>query len=388
MSDKKCTPCRPNSVGGQAVIEGVMMKNGTKVALAIRKEDGSVEVKNSEFHPLKEKHKWINIPILRGIVGFIESMVLSVRTLGDSTEMLGIDELEEKEKQEKAEKKAKKKLEKEAKKQGITVEELAKKTEEVSEKTEKDEKSTEKKEKGSASTGFIMVISLILGFALAIALFMFLPTYATDGINYLVTKYTAYEGINHYLQAAIEGFIKILIFIVYIASVSMMKDIKRTFSYHGAEHKSIACYESGMELTPENARKCSRFHPRCGTSFLFVMLLISIIVGIFIPEFEGMSWLRSVIKLATLPLIMGIGYEFIMLAGKHPNVLTRILSAPGLWMQRITTREPDESQLEVAIVALKYALVEDFPDFDRTAYAPPSKEDTPREETAPTDEAV
>lgn len=368
MSDKKCTPCRPNSVGGQAVIEGVMMKNGTRVALAVRKADGSVEIKNSEFHPVKEKHRWVNIPILRGIVGFIESMILSVKTLGDSTEMLGIDELEEKEKQEKAEKKAKKKLEKEAKKQGVSVEELAKKTEEVSEKAEKTEEKAEKKDKESASTGFIMVISLILGFALAIALFMFLPTYATDGINYLVTKYTEYEGINHYLQAAIEGFIKILIFIVYIASVSMMKDIKRTFSYHGAEHKSIACYESGMELTPENARKCTRFHPRCGTSFLFVMLLLSIIIGIFIPEFEGMSWLRSVIKLATLPLIMGIGYEFIMLAGKHNNWFTRALSAPGLWMQRLTTKEPDDYQLAIAICAIKSTMPEEFPDFDVSEY--------------------
>lgn len=372
MSDKKCTPCRPNSVGGQAVIEGVMMKNGTKVALAIRKEDGSVEVKNSEFHPLKEKHKWINIPILRGIVGFIESMILSVKTLGDSTEMLGIDELEEKEKQEKAEKKAQKRLEKEAKKQGVSVEELAKNSEDVSENEQaavSSQQSAEKKEKGSASTGFIMVLSLILGFALAIALFMFLPTYATDGINYLVTKYTDLDGINHYLQSAIEGIIKILIFIVYIASVSLMKDIKRTFSYHGAEHKSIACYESGMELTPENARKCSRFHPRCGTSFLFVMLLLSIVIGIFIPEFEGMSWLRSVIKLATLPLIMGIGYEFIMLAGKHNNWFTRALSAPGLWMQRLTTKEPDDYQLAIAICAIKATMPEEFPDFDVSEYA-------------------
>ncbi len=381
MSDKKCAPCRPNSVGGQAVIEGVMMKNGTRVALAIRKEDGSVEIKNSEFHPAKEKHKWLNIPILRGIVGFVESMILSFRTLGDSTEMLGIDELEEKEKQEKEAKKAKRKLEKEARKKGVAVEELEKKAEDVSvneesvteaENSEKAEDVSEKpskESKGSASTGFIMAISLVLGLALAIALFMFLPTYATDGINYLVTKYTDLEGINHYLQATIEGVIRILIFIIYIASVSFMKDIKRTFSYHGAEHKSIACYESGMELTPENARKCSRFHPRCGTSFLFVMLLISIIVGIFIPEFEGMSWLRSVCKVATLPLIMGIGYEFIMLAGKHNNWFTRMLSAPGLWMQRLTTKEPDDYQLAIAICAIKATMPEEFLDFDVSEYA-------------------
>lgn len=373
MSEKKCAPCRPNSVGGQAVIEGVMMKNGTRVALAIRKEDGSVEVKNSEFHPLKEKHKWINIPILRGIVGFVESMILSFRTLGDSTEMLGIDELEEKEKAEKAEKKAKRKLEKQAKKQGVTVEELQKSAEdndtENIEKSEEVSKKAEKKDNGSASTGFIMAISLVLGLVLAIALFMFLPTYATDGINYLVTKYTEHDGINHYLQATIEGVIRILIFIIYIASVSLMKDIKRTFSYHGAEHKSIACYESGMELTPENARKCSRFHPRCGTSFLFVMIIISIVVGIFIPEFEGMSWLRSVCKVACLPLIMGIGYEFIMLAGKHNNRLTRALSAPGLWMQRLTTKEPDDKQLAIAICAIKATMPEEFPNFDPSEYA-------------------
>ena len=147
-----------------------------------------------------------------------------------------------------------------------------------------------------------------------------------------------------------------------------MKDIKRTFAYHGAEHKSIACYEKGLELTPENARKCSRFHPRCGTSFLFVMLLIGIIVGMFIPEFENMSWLRSLIKLATLPIIMGVGYEFIMLAGKHDNWLTRALSAPGLWMQRLTTKEPDDYQLAVAICAIKATMPEEFPDFDPSEY--------------------
>ena len=364
MAEKKCPPCRLNSVGGQAVIEGVMMKNGTRVALAVRKEDGSVEINNSEFHPLKEKHKWLNIPVLRGIVGFIESMVLSVKTLNTSTNMLGLDELEEKERAEKQAKKERKRLEKQANKQGVSYEELAKTTEDVAVKEEK----TEKKSKNSSSTGIIMVLSLIFGFALAMFLFMALPTMATDGINYLVTKYTDFNGINHYLQAGIEGVIKILIFIVYIASVSFMKDIRRTFAYHGAEHKSIACYEKGLELTPENAKKCSRFHPRCGTSFLFVMLIISIIVGMFIPEFDSMPWLRVVCKIATLPLIMGIGYEFIMLAGKHNNWFTRMLSAPGLWMQRLTTKEPNEHQLAIAICAIKATMPEEFPDFDLEGY--------------------
>ncbi len=394
MADKNCPPCRLNSVGGQAVIEGVMMKNGTQVALAIRKEDGSVEVKNSEFHPLKEKHKWLNIPILRGIVGFVESMVLSFRTLSDSTNMLGLDELEEKEKAEKQAKKEKKKAEKLARKNGVSAEvleenikdvsineeaiaekESSEKAEDLSENcknqgdvSENNHKDTQEKKNGGASTGFIMAISLVLGLALALFLFMALPTYATDGINYLVTRFTSLNGINHYLQAGIEGLIRIIIFIAYIASVSFMKDIKRTFSYHGAEHKSIACYEKGLELTPENAKKCSRFHPRCGTSFIFVMLIISIIVGMFIPEFEEMPWLRVVCKIATLPLIMGVGYEFIMLAGKHNNWFTRMLSAPGLWMQRLTTKEPNEQQLAIAICAIKATMPEEFPDFNVEDY--------------------
>ena len=140
-----------------------------------------------------------------------------------------------------------------------------------------------------------------------------------------------------------------------------MKDIKRTFSYHGAEHKSIACYEQGLELTPENARKCSRFHPRCGTSFLFVMLLISIIVGMFIPEFSH-AWIRSLVKLATLPIIMGVGYEFIMLAGKHDNLFTRIISAPGVWLQHITVFKPTDDMIECAIAAMKEVIPEDNSD--------------------------
>ncbi len=385
MKKEKCsnTTCRTTSVGGQAVIEGVMMKNQTDVALAIRKADGSIEIKKSEFHPAKEKHKWLNIPILRGIVGFIESMKLSFRTLGDSTSMLGLDELEEKEKAEKEAKKAQRKAEKEAKKKGVSVEEIEKSSEEVSKKEGKEKKK-------DSSTGLIMAVSLILGLALALFLFMILPTFITDLINIpidsygkenLLTEDTAFISVlrdeygiptgyalRHVLQAIIEGIIRIVIFIIYLASVSLMKDIRRTFSYHGAEHKSIACYEAGLDLTPENARKCSRFHPRCGTSFLFVMLLISIIIGVFIPEFENMPWLRYVLKIATIPLVMGIGYEFIMLAGKHRNWLTRVLSAPGLWMQRITTKEPDDYQLAVAICAIKATMPEEFPDFDPSEY--------------------
>lgn len=350
--------CRLNRVGGQAVIEGVMMKNGQEVALAVRKEDGTIEIEKSKFVALKTKHKWLNIPIIRGIVGFFESLVLSFKTLSKATDMLGLDEEDEKLKAEKQAKKEARRKEKLAKK-GIVEEEkpedVAKKAEDVAKK--------EEKEGSGATTVFIMVISLILGLGLTLFLFSALPTMVTELICKLFS--IDKDGNMRYLLAGVEGLIKILIFVIYLASVTLMKDIRRTFQYHGAEHKSIACFESGMELTPENARKCTRFHPRCGTSFMFVMILLGVIVGMFIPKW---GWVRIVIKIALMPVIMGVGYEFIMLAGKHENWLTRALSAPGLWMQRITTKEPDDNQLAIAICAIKASMPEEFPDFDPSEY--------------------
>ena len=357
--------CRKNKVGGQAVIEGVMMKNGQEVALAVRKEDGTIEIEKSQFVALKTKHKWINIPILRGIVGFFESMVLSFKTLGKATDMLGLEEEDERLKAEKQAKKEAKKKEKLAKK-GIVAEEkpldAIEKEENAKEKKDKEEK----KNGSGATTVFIMVISLLLGLALALFLFSVLPTVVANFIGDLLDLDT--KGAGRYILAGVEGVVKVIIFIAYLGLVSLMKDIRRTFQYHGAEHKSIACFESGMELTPENAKKCARYHPRCGTSFMFVMILLGIIVGMFIPQWGDMAWLRIIIKIALLPVIMGVGYEFIMLAGKHENWLTKALSAPGLWMQRITTKEPDEYQLAIAICAIKASMPEEFPDFDPTEY--------------------
>lgn len=353
MDKKQELCCRKNRVGGQAVIEGVMMKKGEEVALAVRRDDGTIEIDKSKFVALKTNHKWINIPILRGVVGFFESLVLSFKTLGKATDMLG---LEEEEKRLKAEKAAKKEAKKNAKGKASSF---------VEEKAKEDKKEEEKKESG-ATTVVIMAISLVLGLGLALFLFSFLPTLVT---NWLVDWFEIdHTGGWQYGLAAIEGAIKVLIFIGYLVLVSLMKDIRRTFQYHGAEHKSIACFEAGMELTPENAKKCTRFHPRCGTSFMFVMILLGIVVGMFIPQWGDMAWLRVLIKIAILPLIMGVGYEFIMLAGKHENWLTRALSAPGLWMQRITTREPDEYQLAIAICAIKASMPEEFPDFDPSEY--------------------
>jgi uncharacterized protein YqhQ len=209
-----------------------------------------------------------------------------------------------------------------------------------------------------------MVLSLFLGLGLSALLFVFLPIWITAGINFLI-------GLGFGLSmpvgvtAILEGLIKVGIFVGYLAGVSLMPDIKRTFMYHGAEHKSIACFEAGEELTPENAKKHTRFHPRCGTSFMFFMILLGIFAGLIIktliPGLE--TWAYTLIRLLILPLLMGLGYEFIRFAGKHPSWFTRALSAPGLWMQRITTKEPTEDMLEVAITSLKCALRDDYPEF-------------------------
>ncbi len=321
----KCDPCRRNKVGGQAVIEGVMMKRGEKTALATRRDDGTVEIKNNSFVSIKKKIKFLGIPILRGVVGFIESMMLSFKTMNDATDALGLEEEE-----------------------GKTEQWL-------------------KKHLGIKLTDIVMVIGMILGVGLALALFMYLPALITA----LVQDYIATPNnvtLNRYAVAGIEGGVKVFVFILYLLLVSLMKDIRRVFQYHGAEHKSIACYEAGLELTPENAKKCTRFHPRCGTSFMFVMILLGIFVGMLFPP-EWAPWQRSLAKIATLPIVMGLGYEFIMLAGKHENFLTKIMSAPGLWMQRITTKEPDEKQLAIAICAIKASMPEEFPDFDPSEYA-------------------
>lgn len=308
--------CRLGTVGGQAVLEGVMMKNKRNWAVAVRMPDMSIKVTKGEHITLKDRYKFFRIPIIRGIVNFVESMIFSYKTLAISTESMGLDEIE-------AESKFEKWLDKHLGKNLMNV---------------------------------VMGIAAVLGVCLGVGLFFFLPIWITRGVEALC------GGNIGWFKNLLEGIIKIVIFIGYLLAVSLMKDIRRTFEYHGAEHKSIFCYESGEELTLENARKHKRFHPRCGTSFLFVMLFLSILIY----SLPFITWdnmlLRLVTKLLMLPLIVGIGFEFIMFSGKHDNLLTRILSAPGKWMQHITTREPDDGQLECAIAALKCALPEEFPE--------------------------
>ena len=302
---------RLGKVGGQAVLEGVMMRSGDNISVSVRAMDGTIATKNSKFHSLRQKHKILGLPLIRGVVSFIESMRMSFSTLNDSANLLGIEEEEGK-----FEKWVKKKF-------------------------------------GATALDILMPIAMLIGIVMAVGIFFFLPIWVCN----LLLRLT--DGDIGRWRSAIEGGLRIVIFILYLTLISLMPDIRRTFEYHGAEHKSIFCYESGEELTVENVKKHKRFHPRCGTSFMFVMLFIGILLGFLIP-FENI-WLRTGCKLLLLPFTVGIGYEFLMYAGKHDNLLIRVLSAPGLWMQRITTREPDDAQIEVAIASLKNAMPDEFP---------------------------
>ncbi len=332
---KKEVNPRLGVVGGQAVLEGVMMKHGERYSVAVRKGDGTVEVVNDKHVSLRKKNKFFNLPLIRGVVNMIEMMALSVKTLNTSAEIYGLEDENAPEAEEsRFEKWMKKKFGDKAEKVLINA---------------------------------VMVIGVVLGLALAVGLFIFLPGFLTQ----LIDTHLAGGQLGSW-KNVIEGVMKVVIFICYLALCSLMKDMRRTFEYHGAEHKSIFCYEAGEELTPENVKKYRRFHPRCGTSFMFVI----IIIGIFVSMLPIVSWenvfLRTATKLLLLPIVVGLGFEFIIFAGKHDNPVTRLLSAPGLLMQRITTREPDLEQIEVAIHALKSSMPEEFPD-----YICPEKKDEP-----------
>lgn len=311
------------SVGGQALIEGVMMQGPRGMATAVRKPDGEILTEYHTIKLLRNKNKFFNIPIIRGIVGFVESMVMGYKTLMYSAEVSGMEEFEE--------------------------EDMNKFERRLNDKM------------GEKLVNVVTAIGSVLGVVLAFLLFFYVPVLvfnkANEWANGAITDF----------QGLIEGVMKILIFVIYIAIVSRMKDIKRLFMYHGAEHKSIACYEAGLDLTVENAKKCTRFHPRCGTSFIFVVLIFSIvfytIIAKIFPVIAADRILWLILKLVFLPIIMGICYEFIRYAGRHDNLFVKIVSAPGLWMQRLTTKEPTDDILEVGIAAIK-AVITDNPEDD------------------------
>lgn len=333
---------KKTSIGGQALIEGIMMKGPYKTSMAVRKKDGTIDISEVEEKHLKDKCSIFGWPLIRGMVNLIESMVTGYKTLMKSADISGFADLEDEQ----------------SEKDEATVEATA---DPSAESEQPSETSQEPEKKESALTGFIMIIGCVLGVLLAVALFMYLPSLAFKGIDYLVPyDLKMYKGL-------IEGVIKMAIFVGYIAVTALEKDIKRVFMYHGAEHKTIFCYESGEELTVENVRGFTRFHPRCGTSFMFLMLAIGILVSsvlvMVLPDFIiSRNYIWVPIKILTLPLVCGLGYELIKICGKHDNFITRIIAAPGLWIQRLTTKEPDDSMIEIAIAAVNEVIPEDGSD--------------------------
>ncbi len=288
-----------SKIGGQAVMEGIMMKNGNQYAVAVRKPDSDIEVEIFQYEGIVKNEKIRNLPLLRGVFSFIESLVIGMGALTFSASFF------EEEEQDKGK--------------------------------EKDGEKEKKKE------DFAMTLTVAFSVLLAVGIFILLPY----GISLVFQKYIS----SHIIISLLEGILRLLIFVGYVAGISLMPDIKRVYMYHGAEHKCINCVEHGMELTLENVRKSSKQHKRCGTSFLLLVMLISILLFMFI--YVKSRWLRLFLCLALIPVIAGISYEFIRLAGRKDNGFVNLLSKPGLMLQKITTREPEDSMIEVGIASVE-----------------------------------
>ena len=304
---------RSCKMGGQAVIEGVMMRYKNSVAVSVRKSDGSIRVGRMKYISASAKHPFLKWPIVRGVVSFVDSLSLGIRTLMYSANIFEEEASEEEKTQEK-------------------------KSQVVSE-SMKDKNTT----KGEAA---LMTGTVLFSLVVSVALFVLLPYF----ISSLITRVTG----STVLLAIVEGVIKVAIFIGYLAAISLMPDIKRTFMYHGSEHKCINCIESGLELNVDNVMKSSKEHRRCGTSFIFFVLLISIIFCMFIRVKTW--WLRLIIRLLIIPIIAGVSYEFIQWAGNTDSKLAYVLSKPGLWMQALTTKEPERDMVEVAIASVNHVF--------------------------------
>lgn len=299
---KNNTSCRKSKIGGQALLEGIMMRGLDRVSMAVRLPNGNIDIENWKVSDLNNLPWHRKIPFLRGCFSLVESLKLGMVCLTKSAEKL--------------------------------------------EMSEEGENSDEKAAESSNLSGKIAsAVGIIIGLLLCLVIFLYLPA--------LFAK-VLFPGSG--FRALFEGLIKILLFLLYILLISRMKEIHRTFGYHGAEHKSIFCYEAGEPLTVENVKKYSRFHPRCGTSFLFLVLIVGILL-FSVVSWESL-WIRVLLKLLLLPVVVGISYELIRLAGKYDCIVTRVISAPGLWLQRLTTKEPDDGQIEVAIAALSDVLPE------------------------------
>lgn len=297
-----------SGVGGQAVMEGIMMRNDDKYAVAVRKPDKEIDVKVFDYKGPSKNKKLRELPIVRGVLNFIDSLYLGMTTLMYSSSFFEEEE-EDKEK-----------------------------NENLSEEEKKAIKEKEKKEENAVMGG-----TVVLAVVLAVAIFFVIP--------YVISSFFQRFIEAQWIMALLEGVIRLAIFIGYVSLISLMPDIKRTYMYHGAEHKCINCIEHGLELNVENVKKSSKQHKRCGTSFLLIVMLISVIFFMFIRVDSGI--LKLVLRLLLIPVIAGVSYEFIRLAGRHDNWFVNMLSVPGLWMQNITTKEPDDDMIEVGIASVE-----------------------------------
>ena len=318
------------SIGGQAVMEGVMMRGPYKTVVAVRKPDGDIE-KKIEDNGTKKRNAFLRLTIVRGCVSFIDSLVIGMKALMYSASFVDLEEEDE---------------EDESKFDKWLEEKLGDKLKDV-----------------------VIYFSVFISIIFSVGLFMLLPAFITKGVEALGDKIAFIKPITetHAFTSLFEGIIRMAIFLGYMALVSQMKDIKRVFEYHGAEHKTIACYEAGDELTVENVKKYTRFHPRCGTSFLLFVMIISILIFALLPRFDEFSGivstlLRLVTRLALMPVVAGLSYEVIKWAGRSKSKAVCALSKPGLWLQKLTTREPDETQIEVAIESIKPCIPENKED--------------------------
>ncbi len=304
MEEKQCL-----AVGGQALIEGIMMKNDDVTSIAVRKLDGEIVTKVTKKKSWVKRMKLNRIPFLRGIFNFFSSMIVGTKALMYSAKFFDVEETEE-------------------------------------ERIKREKKNKAKEDINEETKNIVIYISVVLGLAFSLGLFILLP-------NLISSFIVPQENVQRY--NIVESVLKFLIFFAYLILVSQMKDIKRVFEYHGAEHKTIFCYENDLDLTVENVKKQTRFHPRCGTNFMFIVLFISVIIFNLIGRNPNV-FINIGYRLLLMPLIAGISYEIIRLAGKTKNKVLKLIALPGLLLQRITTREPDDSQIEVAIKALKLAI--------------------------------
>lgn len=316
MSERdNCCPKFKTMCGGQALIEGIMMRGPEKESIVVRKPDGELEVKTEPLKLVKTRHPWMGLPLIRGPINFVDSMIHGVKALMYSAEFYPEDEEDEPEEPSKLDAWLEKHL------------------------------GSEK------AMGVVVTLSVILGLGFSILLFFILPTLITG----LLTRWVH----SRLALSLVEGLVRMVIFLTYIILMSKLKDMKRVFRYHGAEHQTIFCYESGLPLTVENVRRMPRHHPRCGTSFLFVIMAVAIVIHAVLGVGWDNTWLRLAVRLLSLPIIVSITYEFNRFVGRHDNWLTRILTAPGLWLQNWTTAEPDDSMIEVGIRALSEVLPEE-----------------------------